>query len=608
MSGRHRGSMAPHRRAARAVRQAKGRGRRIAIAPWIAVSVSVAILLSGLSFGYVWLAGRGCDGDPITITVVASPDQHKVMSGLAQSWQETEPSLDGKCIGATVERKDPAEVAAGLSPNWDARRDGPRPDVWAPDSNAWLLVASERADAAAMLPAEPQSLASSAVVIAMPRPMAEALQWPQAKLGWRDLVSKFGGGKSWADITRANPNWGRFQIGMTNPATSTAGLHALFAITDYNNDESVSDEELKTGLVFERTVTRYEPDTTQLFAGLAKADAESKDKALTYVSAFPALERDVSTYNAGNPKVQLAPIYPQEGTADANYPYAILEAPWVNGTKQKIAEKFLSHLRSATGRQAYGAAGFRDADRSTRYTRQLNTERGFQPRIDAAPRAMTFAASVNRTVISWTALRRRANVLAVLDTSGSMAESAGGGASKLQLVQQAAAKGTSLFSEDTKLGLWEFATKRTPTTDYRELVPIGPVGGTTRGLPTRLALGGALQSLTPKGSTGLYDTALAAYLESEKNWEAGRINIVVLMTDGKNEDPDGGLNLSQLLTRLKGAAKPDKPVQIVTIAFGPDADVPALQAISRTTGGRTFTSRGAGDIEKVFLAALFGSR
>jgi Ca-activated chloride channel family protein len=587
MSGRHRGAEAPHRRAARAVRAARVRGRRIAIAPWIIVSVVVAFLLSGLSFGYIMLAGRGCDGDTQAITVVTSPDQYKVMSGLAQQWNASEPSLNGKCIGANIERNDSAEVAAGLSPNWDTRRDGPRPDVWAPDSNAWLLVASDRADALAMIPEDPQNLASSAVVIAMPKPMAEALQWPQAKLGWRDLVSKFGGGKSWGDVTNADPNWGPFQIGMTNPATSTAGLHALFAITDFNNDESVSDDELKTGLVLERTVTKYEPDTADLFAGLAKADAESKEKALSYVSAFPALERDVSAYNATNPKVPLAAIYPEEGTADANYPYAILKAPWVDKTKQQIAQKFLQYLRSSTGREAYGAAGFRDADRSTRYTPDLSSERGFQPRIEAPPRAMTFAASVTRTVISWTALRRRANILAVLDTSGSMAEPAEGGGTKLQVVKAAAGKAASLFSDDTKLG---------------------PVGGSFGGLPARLALVSALQQLQPKGATGLYDTAAAAYAEAQKNWEAGRINIVVLMTDGKNEDPNGGLNLPQLLSQLQTTAQKDKPVQIVTIAFGADADVPALQAISRTTGGRTFTSRGASDIEKVFLAALFGSR
>ena len=113
--------------------------------------------------------------------------------------------------------------------------------------------------------------------------------------------------------------------------------------------------------------------------------------------------------------------------------------------------------------------------------------------------------------------------------------------------------------------------------------------------------------MKPVGATGLYDTALAAYLESQKAWEAGRINLVVLMTDGKNEDKDG-LTRPQLLQRLQAAVRPDRPVQIVTIAYGQDADIGALQDISRVTGGRTFVSRNPADVEKVFLAALFGGR
>ncbi|MDQ1644933.1 MAG: Ca-activated chloride channel [Cryptosporangiaceae bacterium] len=591
----------------RSERRAGSGQRRFFIAPWIAVSAAVVLLLSGLSFGYVLLAGRGCSGKPETITVLSSADQAPVMTDLAKKWADTKPHIGGTCIGAVVERKNPSEVAAALGPNWDARRDGARPDVWAPDSNAWLLVAADRADAAAMIPDAPQSLASSAVVIAMPKPMAEALNWPNAPLGWRDLVDKFGGGKSWADVPGGKAEWGGFRVGMTNPATSTAGLHALFAITDFNNDEEVSDEELKTGLVFERTVTTVDQNSGQLFEGLAKADAQGQDAALHYLSAFPALERDVLNYNATNPKVPLAAVYPEEGTADANYPFAILKASWVSKTRQQIAQQFLSYLRSDTGREAYGKAGFRDADRSAKFAAKITSASGFQPKITAPPRAMTLPSSVTRTVVAWTALRRRANVLAVLDTSGSMADPATPSASKLQIVQLAATKAVSLFSSESKVGLWEFATKRTPTTDYRELAPIGSVGGTTNGLPNRLALDKGLQSLKAQGATGLYDTAVAAYKNSEANYEAGRLNIVVLMTDGKNEK-NGGLTFQQTLDQLKAAVDPNKPVQIVTIAFGADADVPALQAISRVTGGRTFVSRDPRDIEKVFLAALFGSR
>jgi Ca-activated chloride channel family protein len=605
--GRHRGSVAPHLRAVRAVRQSRARGRRLAIAPWIVVAVVVALLLGGMSFGYLMLARSGCDGSPTTITVVSSPDQFKTMSSLAQEWQQSEPELDGKCIGVAVERKEAAEVSAALGPAWDPRRDGPRPDVWAPNSTAWLLVAADRPDAAAMLPANPPRLASSPVVIAMPKPMAEALKWPQTQLGWRDIIGTFGAGKTWADFAE-NENWGRFRIGMTDPASSTAGLHALFSITDFNNDQEVSNEEIKAGLVFERSVTTYVSDTTKIFEGLAKEDGVSRESALAYISAFPALESDVSAYNAMNPKVPLAPIYPKEGSADANYPYTVLNAPWVDNTRQRIANEFLDFLQSETGRKAYGEAGFRDPERSTANAPQLTAERGFQSKIETPVRTMTAAESVTRTVVSWTALRRRANITAVLDTSGSMGEKPPGfPASKLQIVQLAAGKATSLFSDGTKLALWEFSTKQTPTTDYEVLVPMSLMGGKVGDVPTRLAMAGAIKGMQPKGNTGLYNTTLAAYKAALDQWEAGRLNLVVLMTDGQDDNVDG-LTREQLIGQLKANARPDRPVQIVTIAYGGEADVSVLQEISRATGGRTFVSRTPADVEKVFLAALFGSQ
>ena len=58
------------------------------------------------------------------------------------------------------------------------------------------------------------------------------------------------------------------------------------------------------------------------------------------------------------------------------------------------------------------------------------------------------------------------------------------------------------------------------------------------------------------GDTGLYDTTLAAF-RSEKRWYApDRINIVVLLTDGINDDPTGGIDRAELLRRLK--AEQDK--------------------------------------------------
>jgi hypothetical protein len=76
------------------------------------------------------------------------------------------------------------------------------------------------------------------------------------------------------------------------------------------------------------------------------------------------------------------------------------------------------------------------------------------------------------------------------------------------------------------------------------------------------------------------------------------------MTDGKNDDPTGGLTLDQLREKL--TQNPDRKVPVVTVGFGDEADFAALQDIARTTGGTAYTSKTAFDINQVLLSAVFG--
>ena len=81
------------------------------------------------------------------------------------------------------------------------------------------------------------------------------------------------------------------------------------------------------------------------------------------------------------------------------------------------------------------------------------------------------------------------------------------------------------------------------------------------------------------------------------------VNSVVIMTDGKNDDPGGGLDLNQLLVRIKATSKGDRPVRVITIGMG-EADPRALQAISKATGGTSYIANTPADIQRVFVQAL----
>jgi Mg-chelatase subunit ChlD len=116
---------------------------------------------------------------------------------------------------------------------------------------------------------------------------------------------------------------------------------------------------------------------------------------------------------------------------------------------------------------------------------------------------------------------------------------------------------------------------------------------------------GALAQIqpVPNGNTGLYDTVLAAYKAVQHDWDPSRVNSVVIMTDGQNDDP-AGISLDQLLTQLKSIENPAKPVEVIAIGIGNDVSQAELNKITSTTGGGTFVTADPSKIGEIFLKAI----
>src|SRR5215471_11182803 len=71
------------------------------------------------------------------------------------------------------------------------------------------------------------NLVLSPVVIAMWKPMAEALGWGKKPLGWSDILALARNEKGWQAY--GYPQWGKFKFGHTHPEYSNSGLISLFA-------------------------------------------------------------------------------------------------------------------------------------------------------------------------------------------------------------------------------------------------------------------------------------------------------------------------------------------------------------------------------------------
>lgn len=574
------------------------------MSPWIAIVMVAVLVLGGMTAGWVYLIHRACSGH-VTATVAASPSIAPILGHINEQWAATHPAVAGTCVFANIEAKDSALMATALGNDWDPQANGPAPDVWVPESSVWIRQASVNLNAERMMPDRQPSLARTPTVVAMPKDMATALGWPDSfPFDWPDLAKDAAVPAFWS--THGKP-WGRFQFAMTDPTTSTAGLLSLMAIADGNNDGQVDPSEQRGVLDVKQTMHSYLGDSGDVLSGLSKADGASTNAAMGYISAFPALEQNVIDYNRTDPKEPLVALYPSSGSYDADHPYLILNAPWSTGAGKNAAAAFLHFARAAQARAQFLAAGFRDPNRKG--GTDLTQANGVTPTDLPLPRAVLVPDSVEETLTTWTAVTRETNLLLVLDVSGSMnGIVAGVGKSRLTLAKAAAVTAVQKFDGQASVGLWVFSTGLVGNRDYRKVVPLGALGDTMPdGLTRQQDMIAAINGLSAGGNTGLYDTIAAAQADVVAHFKPGAANLVVLMTDGQNQDDTGGLDLQQLKLKLEKVQAGGENVPVVTIGYGKDADYTTLQDISRTSGTTSLSSKTSFDINQVLLAALFGA-
>jgi Ca-activated chloride channel family protein len=566
-----------------------------------------------------------CEGERTTINVAVSSEKAELVKQLAQDYMNGSPKVGGRCVAVSAATKASGAAMTALSRDWNEAVDGPRPDVWTPASAGWVTLLRQRRQATDKPDLVPTTtpisgiprIAASPLVIAMPRPMAQALGWPGRQLGWSDILSLAKDKEGWGRY--GHPEWGLFKLGKTNPNYSTSGLNATvgayFAATGRSTDltaKDVSDPKVRAFVgAVEQSVTHYGDTTLTFLANLQRAD--DAGAGLSYISAATVEEKSVWDYNQGNPsgapatlgkhvkpKVPLVALYPKEGTLLSDHPWVTLNAPWVDDAKKAAAADFLKYLQSDKAQSRFDQFAFRNYKNQP--GKLITLDNGLQPKAPATLLSPPAPAVLDQTLTSWAQLRKPANVLLVMDVSGSMGnEAEGTGQSKLALAQRAATNALSQFADRDQVGLWIFSTEQDGSKDYRELVPIGAMNAPEGGQPRRNVLKERIGGLTPAGGTGLYDTSLAAYQFVKSKLDAGKINAVVLLTDGRNED--SGISLNNLVQSLR-TEQGAESVRLFTVAYGQDADLGVLRQIAETTNAAAYDSLDPAKIDEVFAAVI----
>jgi hypothetical protein len=81
------------------------------------------------------------------------------------------------------------------------------------------------------------------------------------------------------------------------------------------------------------------------------------------------------------------------------------------------------------------------------------------------------------------------------------------------------------------------------------------------------------------------------------------VSSVVIVTDGRDEDV-GSIGLANLVITLRKELDPHRPVKVIAIGIGPDADLGALRVIATATNGSAYSAVNPADLQTVLFDAL----
>ena len=556
--------------------------------------------------------------------MAVSSEKITLLSDLADSFNASDGAkVDGRCIFVR-----PRSVASGLAatlipqgwPNPEVN--GEPPVIWSPAASGWAGIVNARAGRELAPAGTPFML--TPLVIAMPKPMAEALGWPNTQIGFADLLPLAKNPEGWASV--GHPEWGPFRLGKTNPNFSTSGLN--FTIAEYyaavGKTQGLTMEDLARPAAvefasqIESSVVHYGDITMTFLNNWFAADA--RGTALTYASVVAVEEKSVIDYNKGNPDGVLSPgetarvprdplvaIYPSEGTLYSDSPFIVLDTEWVDADEKAAAALFEDFVQQPENQRTVLEYGFRPNNPTVPLADPIVAANGVdpaQPTADAGGPVARGADRHPRLVGRAAQGRPRAARARHLGLDGRDRHRRRQDPPRPRPGRPRSAPSTSSRTTDD-VGLWVFSTDLGGADpNVRELVPIGQIGeqqdGHRRGRSSRSSRRTARRcTRSPRRRT---TTMLDSY-------DPAKINAIVLLTDGQNDDGDPGDDDQQfedLIDPLQQGSEgsSSQPVRLFTISYGDDADQLTLRAISQATQAATYNASNPATINQVFTAVI----
>ncbi|HEY8453620.1 MAG TPA: hypothetical protein VIL54_15750 [Natronosporangium sp.] len=528
----------------------------------------------------------GCSmTDGLRLRVAADPAVAPALREVAVEWTDAEePEVNGACVAVEVTEAPTAEVAAQLAAAAGGVLDvaagepptSPAPDalphVWVPDSSYW--VERVRSVSRSFFEPELSSLATSPIVLAVTDAGRDVVgEGPIEPAALREPLL--------APLVNRDQE-PPLPLLLSEPRRDTAGLVGAFWV---QSAVVASDRDLPSLVAIFRAQGDAPPDTAALLPFFQEG-----------VAAAPVSEQAVVAHNAGAVDVELTAV-PVVDAPVLDFPYAIVDR--LPQSVHDAAGLFLAALTRAP--DVFTKHGFRAPDGTA--GPGFPTGHG----VTADPVAPTPVQPPEQFDLArriWTSATSDARVLSVVNVNASMQETMlmpdGTPVTRLQVFQQAAARGLEMFTDGTDLGHWVYAARLDGEQDWVEGVPIELLND-----EHKQRILAAIQGLQTAATDecALFETLLAAYREMKDGYDPSRSNTLVIWTDS-GQTKSGGLTLEQTLRELERQADLTRPIRVILLGLGPDADMATLQALANATGGAAFQIPDPAQIETIFLRAL----
>ena len=394
-----------------------------------------------------------------------------------------------------------------------------QPVAWSPASSLWGRLLNFEADQP-LVPDENPSIVRTPLVIAMWEPMAKALGYPRKPLGFDDILAR----------ALRRPAGATTGCRSTAPSSSCTPTRTTRPPACRPSSPSTTRRRARRRACGRRTSRARRARPCGRSSAASSTTATSRRSSPTRCaragSATPPRWRWrrrrcwTSTPSAADlPK--LVAIYPEEGTFFSDSPFIVLDADWVTPELREGALAFQRFLAKEITPEVAARGGFRPADLEAKPVAPITAANGVDPKQPERELGLPEPRVLALLKRTWREDRKPANVLLVLDTSGSMTEESAAGE------RQAGPRRVPLPGRPAGPRRPDDLLRPDHAARARRPVPREQGASCRR----------TIERLIAEGGTAFYDaTARATPTVRDLADRDDRINAVVLLTDGEDTD------------------------------------------------------------------------